>query len=388
MKKIITLLLCLILTLLSTSPVRAEDLDLGAQHAIAIDGTTGKILYEKNSNEKKEVGGISNLLTTYLVYKAIQQGKISLNDDVDISDKAYQLTAVEGISNVPMEARKYKVKDLLTALLVSNANSAAIALAEKVAGSEEQFVLLMKAKLKDWGITDATIVNASGLNQAIIDGDGDEENKKKNTENKLSAYDVAVIAKHLLEDYPEITKITSLSHADFAGIQLENSNYMLENMPNYRAGVDGLKTGNSEKGGISFVASTNQNGIRMITVVIGIEAIDGDPYARFVATANLMNYVSQNFIASMIVSKGEAYNNSKSTVLDGKKTSASAVAKDDFIVIERQGSQAEAKITFKSSQASFSAPLKKGTSLGTLTYTDPEPIGRGYIEGMNGRQKR
>lgn len=381
MKKIITLLLCLLFTLLSTSPVRAEDLELGAQHAIAIDGTTGKILYEKNSEEKKEVGGISNLLTTYLVYEAIQQGKLSLNDDVDISDKAYQLTAIEGISNVPMEARKYKVKDLLTALLVSNANSAAIALAEKVAGSEEKFVLLMKAKLKEWGITDATIVNASGLNQSIIDGDEDEENKKKNTENKLSAYDVAVIAKHLLEDYPEITKITSLSHADFAGIQLESSNYMLESMPNYRAGVDGLKTGNSEKGGISFVASTNQNGIRMITVVIGVEAIDGDPYARFVATANLMNYVSQNFIASMIVSKGEAYNNSKSTVLDGKKTSAIAVAKDDFIVIERQGSQAEPKITFKSSQASFSAPLKKGTSLGTLTYTDPEPIGRGYIEG-------
>ena len=337
MKKIITLLLCLMLALLSTSPVKAEDLDLGAQHAIAIDGTTGKILYEKNSDEKKEVGGISNLLTTYLVYEAIQQGKISLTDDVDISDKAYQLTAVEGISNVPMEARKYKVKDLLTALLVSNANSAAIALAEKVAGSEEKFVLLMKAKLKDWGITDATIVNASGLNQSIIDGD--EENKKKNNENKLSAYDVAVIAKHLLEDFPEVTKVTSLSHAEFAGIQLESGNYMLENMPNYRAGVDGLKTGNSEKGGISFVASTNQNGIRMITVVIGIEAIDG------------------------------------------KKTNATAVAKDDFIVIERQGSQAEAKFTFKSSQSSFSAPIKKGTSLGTLTYTDPEPIGRGYIEG-------
>ena len=120
---------------------------------------------------------------------------------------------------------------------------------------------------------------------------------------------------------------------------------MLENMPNYRAGVDGLKPEIPIKG-ISFVASTNQNGIRMITVVIGVEAIDGDPYARFVATANLMNYVSQNFIASLIVSKGEAYNNSKSTVHDGKKTSATAVAKDDFIVIERQGSQAEAKITF------------------------------------------
>ena len=216
MKKIITLLLCLLFTLLSTSPVKAEDLELGAQHAIAIDGTTGKILYEKNSEEKKEVGGISNLLTTYLVYEAIQQGKLSLNDDVEISDKAYQLTAVEGISNVPMEARKYKVKDLLTALLVSNANSAAIALAEKVAGSEEKFILLMQAKLKKWGIKDAIIVNASGLDQSLIDDN--KESKKKNTENKLSAYDVAVIAKHLLEDYPEVTKITSLSHAEFAGI--------------------------------------------------------------------------------------------------------------------------------------------------------------------------
>ena len=87
MKKIITLLLCLLFTLLTASPVKAEDLELGVQHAIAIDGTTGKILYEKNSDEKKEVGGISNLLTTYLVYEAIQQGKISLTDDVDISDK-------------------------------------------------------------------------------------------------------------------------------------------------------------------------------------------------------------------------------------------------------------------------------------------------------------
>ena len=216
MKKIITLLLCLLFTLLTTSPVRAEDLELGAQHAIAIDGTTGKILYEKNSEEKKEVGGISNLLTTYLVYEAIQQGKLSLNDDVEISDKAYQLTAIEGINNVPMEARKYKVKDLLTALLVSNANSAAIALAEKVAGSEEKFILLMQAKLKKWGIKDAIIVNASGLDQSLIDDN--KESKKKNTENKLSAYDVAVIAKHLLEDYPEVTKITSLSHAEFAGI--------------------------------------------------------------------------------------------------------------------------------------------------------------------------
>ena len=383
MKKIISLLLCLTFSLTIVSPVFADTFDVGAQEAIAIDATTGKILYEKNSDVKKEVGGISNLLTIYLVYEAIQKGKISLNDNVAISDKAYQLTLIEGISNVPMEARNYKVKELLTALVVSNANSAAIALAEKIAGSEEKFVLLMKKKLKEWGITDAKIVNASGLNESFTEGEGEEENNKKNRENKLSAYDVAVIAKHLLEDYPDITKLTSLSHAQFAGIQLESSNYMLENMPNYRAGVDGLKTGNSEKGGMSFVASTNQNGIRMITVVIGVEAIDGDPYARFVATANLMNYVAQNFVATLVVNKGDSYNDSKAPVLDGQHSTTKAVAKDDFIVIERQGSQVEAKVSFKKSQSSFKAPVKAGTSVGTLTYTDPEPIGKGYIEGKS-----
>ena len=380
MKKLFLTLITLFL-FGSATTVSAQDFDVAAKHAIAVEVNSGKILYEKDATQPVEIASISKILTVYLVYEALEQGKITLSTPVEISDYPYQLTTNSEASNVPMEARNYTVEELLEATLVSSANSAAIALAEKVAGNEEQFVLLMKAKLKDWGITDATVVNASGLNQSIIDGDEDEENKKKDTENKLSAYDVAVIAKHLLEDYPEVTKITSLSHAEFAGIQLESSNYMLENMPNYRAGVDGLKTGNSEKGGISFVASTNQNGIRMITVIIGVEVIDGDPYARFVATANLMNYVGQNFVPSIIVSKGEAYNNSKSTVLDGKKTNATAVAKDDFIVIERQGSQAEPKITFKSSQSSFSAPIKKGTSLGTLTYTDPEPIGRGYIEG-------
>ena len=95
MKKIISLLLCLTFSLTIVSPVFADTFDVGAQEAIAIDATTGKILYEKNSDVKKEVGGISNLLTIYLVYEAIQKGKLSLNDNVANSDKAYQLTLIE-----------------------------------------------------------------------------------------------------------------------------------------------------------------------------------------------------------------------------------------------------------------------------------------------------
>ncbi len=108
------------------------------------------------------------------------------------------------------------------------------------------------------GITDATIVNASGLNQSIIiDGDREDEDRKTK-KRKMKLFQIMmlqIIAKHLLENYPELQK-SPLPHADFAGV-VESSNLMLESIPNYRAGVDELKTGNSEKEG-SFVASTNQ----------------------------------------------------------------------------------------------------------------------------------
>ena len=105
-------------------------------------GTEGRI----------EVGLITHLLTAYLVYEAISEGKLSLDTDVDISDYAYNLTANPYITNLPLEARRYTVEELLEASLLVSANSATIALAEKVAGSEENFVKMMKDKLKEWKI--------------------------------------------------------------------------------------------------------------------------------------------------------------------------------------------------------------------------------------------
>jgi len=155
---------------------------------------------------------------------------------------------------------------------------------------------------------------------------------------------------------------------------------MLEGMPNYRSGVDGLRVSNSTKGGITFAASTTQNGIHMITVVLGVEAVDGDPYARFVATSSLMNYVVRTFVSSIVVKEGDPYGKSKASVMDGKSETVLAVAKKDFYIVEKQGSQAEPKVQFKSTQESFKAPVRTGTTLGKLHYTDPDKIGRGYLE--------
>lgn len=355
----------------------ADDLDLPVQSTIAVEADTGKILYEKDSDKVRDIGGLSTLLTTYLIFEAIHDKKLSLKDPIKVSEKALALNAIEGAGSIPMVADSYTVEDLLTALLVGNSSTAALALAEKVGGSEEQFVKKMKKKLADWGIQSPHLINATGLNTYTINGNSEE----KDDENQLSAYDIAVIAKHLLEDFPEVTKYTSKPTALFSNMQIENPNLMLEGMPNYRTGVDGLRVSNSSKGGISFAASTTQNGIHMITVVLGVDAVDGDPYARFVATSSLMNYVVRTYISSIIIKEGDPYQNSKVTVQDGKSKTATAVAKKDFYIVEKQSNQIEPKIKFDSNQTQFKAPLSSGTTVGKLQYSDPDKVGRGYLEG-------
>lgn len=355
----------------------ADDLDLPVQSAIAVEADTGKILYEKDSDKVRDIGGLSTLLTTYLIFEAIHDKKLSLKDPIKVSEKALALNAIEGAGSIPMVADSYTVEDLLTALLVGNSSTAALALAENVGGSEEQFVKKMKKKLADWGIQSPHLINATGLNTYTINGNSEG----KDDENQLSAYDIAVIAKHLLEDFPEVTKYTSKPTALFSNMQIENPNLMLEGMPNYRTGVDGLRVSNSSKGGISFAASTTQNGIHMITVVLGVDAVDGDPYARFVATSSLMNYVVRTYISSIIIKEGDPYQNSKVTVQDGKSKTATAVAKKDFYIVEKQSNQIEPKIKFDSSQTQFKAPLSSGTTVGKLQYSDPDKVGRGYLEG-------
>lgn len=355
----------------------ADDLDLPVQSAIAVEADTGKILYEKDSDKVRDIGGLSTLLTTYLIFEAIHDKKLSLKDPIKVSEKALALNAIEGAGSIPMVADSYTVEDLLTALLVGNSSTAALALAEKVGGSEEQFVKKMKQKLADWGIQSPHLINATGLNSYTINGNSEG----KDDENQLSAYDIAVIAKHLLEDFPEVTKYTSKPTALFSNMQIENPNLMLEGMPNYRTGVDGLRVSNSSKGGISFASSTTQNGIHMITVVLGVDAVDGDPYARFVATSSLMNYVVRTYISSIIIKEGDSYQNSKVTVQDGKSKTATAVAKKDFYIVEKQSNQIEPKIKFDSIQTQFKAPLSSGTTVGKLQYSDPDKVGRGYLEG-------
>ena len=376
MKKIILTLLSLSV-IGAASTVDAQDFNIAAKHAIAVEANTGKILYEKDATQPVEIASITKLITVYLVYEALENGSITLSTPVDISDYPYKLTTNSEASNVPMEARNYTVEQLLEATLVSSANSAAIALAEKIAGSEKDFVDMMRAKLLEWGIQDATVVNTTGLNNETL-GDNIYPGSKKDDENKLSAYDVAIVARNLIKKYPQVLEITKKPSSTFAGMTITSTNYMLEGMPAYRGGFDGLKTGTTDKAGESFVGTTVEKGMRVITVVLNADQ-DNNPYARFTATSSLMDYISSTFTLRKIVQKGDAYQDSKAPVQDGKEDTVTAIAKDDISLIERVGGQSSQTIQFTPDSKAIPAPLEAGTVVGHLTYEDNDLIGQGYI---------
>ena len=316
-----------------------------------------------------------------MVYEALEKGEIQLDTMVDISDYPYSLTANTELSNVNLDARSYSVSDLLNASLITSSNSAIIALAEKIAGSEAAFVDKMKAKVAEWGITDATIVNTSGLDNSDL-GENINPGSKPDDFNQFSALDVAIIARRLILDYPQVLNITSLNAYDFGGYTYYSTNQMLSEGTHARGGVDGLKTGTSNSAGSSFVATTTQANMRIITVVLN--ATDGltNSDNRFVETNNLMNYVYNNYSAITLVKKGEAFENSSVKLFNGTKASSPAVATADLLAIQKNTSEQPVTATFTSNQIEFDAPITSGTVVGQLKIVDNDLIGVGYLDNI------
>ncbi|MBY4985884.1 D-alanyl-D-alanine carboxypeptidase PBP3 [Streptococcus suis] len=379
MRKIILLLFTFFSLSCGIRPVFAEDFSVAAKHAVAVEVSSGKILYEQDSESKASIASISKLLSVYLVYEALEKGEITLDTIVDISDYPYSLTTNTELSNVNLDARSYSVRDLLNASLINSSNSAMIALAEKIAGSEAAFVDRMKAKVEEWGIKDVKIVNVSGLDNSDL-GENIYPGSSPEDVNMFSALDVAIIARRLVLDYPQVLEITSLNEYSFGGITYYSTNQMLSQGTHARGGVDGLKTGTSDSAGAGFVATTSQSGMRIITVILNVTDGLAYPENRFVETNNLMNYIYSNFSTQLLVKKGEAYENSSIKVFNGEKESTPVVAAADLYVVKRNQTDKTVTATFTSELTEIDAPLTAGTYIGKLQLKDQDLIGKGYIE--------
>ncbi|MGT2888599.1 D-alanyl-D-alanine carboxypeptidase PBP3 [Streptococcus didelphis] len=377
MKKIITIV-SLFIFFFSLDTIHADAFDIPAENAIAFDLDSGKILYEKKAKEVVPVASLSKVLTIYLVYKEIQEGRLSWESPVKISNYPFELTTNYNISNIPLDAREYTVRELVNAMLVTNANSPAIALAEKISGTEPLFVDLMKRQLKDWGISDAKLVNATGLSNKLL-GQHTYPNSGEDAENMLSAFDLAIITGHLLKDFPEILKITSLTSTSFANQTIYSYNYMLEGMPHFRQGINGLLVGTSEKGGSSFLASSQENDMHLVTIVLNVDKNKEDGLLAFTATNSLLNYISQSFEKVVLLNKNQVVIDNKLTVFDSPISQLSLIADKELTMIQKKGSSYKNELEIIASQKQFYAPISQKKVLAHATFKDPNPIGEGYL---------
>ncbi|MGT2808438.1 D-alanyl-D-alanine carboxypeptidase [Streptococcus iniae] len=375
-KLIISLLLCFICLPLKT--VSAEALKIKADSTLVYDVTSGKILYESHAKEKVPVASLSKALTAYLVYKAVDNKKIKWNTPVKISNYPYELTANYDISNVPLDAREYTVEELLEAMLVTNANSAAIALAEKISGTEPLFVDLMKKQLKEWGINQNTVVNATGLPNSIL-GSNRYPKSKEDAENLFSALDLAIVSRHLLQEYPQVLKLTNKATTTFSGTSIYSYNYMLKGMPFERPGINGLFVGYSEKNGASFMASSKQNKMHLVTIILNAKSTDTDEFPHFKATNQLLNHIYSHFEKKALISKGSKLSGKTLTVADSPQKEVSLTAKETLYIVQKKGEDTSDSIEVRPLHKQVTAPVKAKQTLAKASFKDKAIIGTGYL---------
>ena len=398
-KKILTKLIVIALAITIIIPMNlrpaaaaAEDvLDIKAKAAILVDADSGKILYEKNSKAPLPIASMSKMMTEYLVNEAIKNGKISWDEKVTVSDYAHKISQNTGLSNVPLElGGQYTVRELYEAAAIYSANGATIALAEKIGGSEKNFVQLMNDKAKKLGLGDVKFVNATGLVNKDLQG-MQPEGTALTDENIMSANGVAKLAYNLIKKYPEVLQTSSIPKKTFQEggkypVKMDNWNWMLPGLVFQYPGMDGLKTGSTDSAGFCFAGTAKRDGQRYITVVMGANSYN----SRFSETAKLMDYGFSNFEKVTLVSKGQTIKGNKTVkVVKGKDKEVKVVAKDDVTLAIKRGEAKNYKATVQLSGKSIDkdgnikAPIKKGTKVGQIVVKSSKNEDLGFINTNN-----
>lgn len=289
------------------SPVfaQADTPKITAKSAIVVDSLNGQVLYEQEADTTVEIAELTQLLSVYMVYKAIDNGTIQLDTIVPISDKAYAISQDYDIANVPLRQDfDYTVQELIEAVGVTGATGATLALAEKIAGSEEAFVQQMQQQLTQWGIEDHTLLKAIGVTTEYDPTDSESITRGK--QNKLSARAVAKVAFQLAKEYPDYLEFTKLTEQRFKAdtddpFEMSNPNQLLLGKAYAYEGAEGLAEGTSSIDGSSLVAAINKNDTRIIAVVLGTPK-----YAEsYTDTKQILDYVYASYKLQTIVHGGE-----------------------------------------------------------------------------------
>ena len=329
---------------LLTIRVSALDLTSYSKSAIMIEPTTNSIIYELNKDERLAPASMTKLMTMLLIMESIDSNKISLDDMVTISSNASSM----GGSQVFLETNsQLKVEQLLKGIAIASGNDAAVAMAEHIAGSTNEFVNMMNNKVKELGLKNTKFVNVHGL---------DADNHYS------SAYDMAMIAKELLK-HEKILEYTSLyedylEKPDGTRTWLVNTNKLVR----FYEGVDGLKTGYTSTAKYCLTSTAIKNDIRFITVVMGVDTSEH----RSLDTTSMLNYGFANYKINKILSTNDVIGNLD--IKNGKVDSIKYYVSED--VTDLLKNTEDKSYSYNINTYNMSAPLSKDDIVGDIEIVD------------------
>ena len=320
--------------------------DTLAQFAIIKDMTTGEVLYDKNAAQQMVPSSMTKLMTLYIAFERIKEGKLKLTDTLPVSERAWR---IQGSKMFVELGNNIKVDDLLHGIIIQSGNDACVVIAEGIAGSEQAFAVLMNETAKRLGMNDSHFLNSNGWPEPG---------------HVMSARDLATLAEHLVRDFPEDYALFSKTSFTYHGITQGNRNLLLYK----NIGVDGLKTGHTEEAGYGMTTSAKRGNRRLIVVVNGLKS----DKERAEESAKLLEYGFSAFENYKLFSKEEVMGEAE--VWYGDKASIPLVAKDEVIatlpraIAEQHLKEASAVIRY---QGPLKAPIQAGDKVAELELKLP-----------------
>mgnify|MGYP001173465628 FL=1 len=312
---------------------------LNSSNYILIDFATNRILAEKGSEERMEPASLTKIMTGYVVADQVSEGFINIDDEVVISENCWR----KGGSRMFIaEGSKVFLLDLIKGMVIQSGNDASCAIAEHVAGSEENFVKLMMKYASSLGLTDSNFINPTGW---------------PDIENYSSAKDLATISRNLISGFPEHYSLYRVKSYTYNDIKQRNRNGLLWQDDS----IDGLKTGHTETAGYCMVSSAARDETRLIAVTLN----SSSEKTRLTDNRRLLDYGFRYFKTKKILSAGEILKENKIQVWGGQKESADIAPDDDLYVTlpARDFKRVESILVLNNY---VQAPLKEGQVVGKV----------------------
>lgn len=345
MKKLLFLLILLCIPF----SVFAEELIPNSTSGILIEASSGKIIFEKEKDKEVSIASLTKMVAQIIILEEVEKGNIKWNDIVTVSKNA---ASMGGSQIYLSEGEKISVEDLMKGISVASGNDATVAMAEYISGSEEKFVKRMNKKVKELGLKHTHFINCTGL---------DEEGHFS------SAYDIAMIAKELINNHPDILKFSSI-YEDYLREDTDNKFWLVNTnkLISQYEGADGLKTGHTDNALYCLAATVKRNDLRLIGIVLG----EKDSKIRNKETIDLLDYGFNNIKLRTLKKKNSVIK--KIDLSNSNKKSINLILKDNLNVVEDIDSKN--KYTYDVEVKDINLPIKKGDTLGNIFVKDKNKI--------------